>query len=237
MAGSFTVFEKFGDVCAALNEGDRKELIYAINMYGMFGETVELSYPLNALFISLREDIDNSKSARERGTKGGRPRSSQKVSGISKPEVSDNGKPEVPEDAEPEVSETQKPEVSEVAKPEVSKVPKPVVSGDREKTESQTNTDQTNTSQTSTDQASTGQTRKRGGRFAPPSVDEVRAYCSQKDYTFDPEAFCAFYASKGWKVGRQPMRSWRDACTTWQKRETARSPARRGGVLDEYARL
>ena len=70
-------------------------------------------------------------------------------------------------------------------------------------------------------------------RFVPPSVDEVRAYCAEKGYTFDPEAFVAFYESKGWKVGRNPMKSWQAACTTWQKRQGDRKEASH----DEYSNL
>lgn len=105
MASAFTIFEKFGDVCAALDEADRKELCYAICMYGMFGEEVELPYLLKAIFISLREDIDNSKESRMRGSKGGRPR--------TKRSVSDDSKQGVSESAKPPVSETEKPDVSE----------------------------------------------------------------------------------------------------------------------------
>ena len=38
---------------------------------GMFGQEVELPYLLKAIFISLKEDIDNSKESRMRGSKGG----------------------------------------------------------------------------------------------------------------------------------------------------------------------
>lgn len=105
MAEAFTVFEKFGDVCAELEESDRKELIYAINMYGMFGEEVELPYMLKALFISLKEDIDNSKAMRARGSKGGRPKGKPRVSEIEKPEVCERDEPTVCESEEQEVSD------------------------------------------------------------------------------------------------------------------------------------
>lgn len=66
---------------------------------------------------------------------------------------------------------------------------------------------------------------KKGGktreRFEPPTVAEVAAYVAEKGYGFDPEQFVAFYESKGWKVGSQSMRSWKAACTTWQKRHEA----------------
>ena len=61
-------------------------------------------------------------------------------------------------------------------------------------------------------------TKKREGRFAPPSVDEVAEYVRERGSQVDPEAFVDFYASKGWKVGSQPMKDWRAAVRTWEKR-------------------
>lgn len=52
-----------------------------------------------------------------------------------------------------------------------------------------------------------------------PTVDEVAAHIRAKGYTFDAEAFWAFYESKGWYVGNRPMKDWKSACVTWQKRE------------------
>ncbi len=132
MAAAFTMFEKFGDVCAALNEADRKELMYAICMYGMYGTEVELPYLLKAIFISLKEDIDNSKESRKRGSSGGRPR--------KRPGVSEDAKPGVSEDAKPVVSESEKQGVSEEAKPPVS--------DNAGKTESQTKPNQAKPNQT-----------------------------------------------------------------------------------------
>ena len=55
-------------------------------------------------------------------------------------------------------------------------------------------------------------------RFIPPSVDEVRAYCKERKNDIDPEAFVAFYASKGWKIGSSKMKDWKQAVITWEKR-------------------
>ena len=60
-------------------------------------------------------------------------------------------------------------------------------------------------------------------KFTPPIVEEVREHCQAKGYTFDPETFCAFYESKGWKVGKTTMKSWKAACVTWQKRQESAS--------------
>lgn len=55
-------------------------------------------------------------------------------------------------------------------------------------------------------------------RFKKPSVEEVRSYCIERDNGIDPETFINFYESKGWKVGRSPMKDWRAAVRTWEKR-------------------
>ena len=55
-------------------------------------------------------------------------------------------------------------------------------------------------------------------RFCPPTVDEVKAYILEKNYTVDAESFCDFYESKGWFVGKNKMKSWKAAVRTWQRR-------------------
>lgn len=47
-------------------------------------------------------------------------------------------------------------------------------------------------------------------------------YCQEKGYRIDPEAFVAFYASKGWMVGKSPMKDWKSAVVTWTKSERQR---------------
>ena len=63
----------------------------------------------------------------------------------------------------------------------------------------------------------------KGARFSPPSLAEVTDYCRERGNGVDPERFVDFYAAKGWKVGNQPMKDWRAAVRTWEKREE-RSP-------------
>lgn len=62
----------------------------------------------------------------------------------------------------------------------------------------------------------------------PPAIEDVRAYCAERANGVDAQAFIDFYASKGWKVGNQPMRDWQAAVRTWEKRDgrgTATKPA------------
>lgn len=78
-------------------------------------------------------------------------------------------------------------------------------------------------------------------RFAPPSVDEVRAYCQERRNQVDPERFVDFYASNGWKVGKNPMKDWRAAVRTWEKRDDNKPQAPPGRTLTDaqarHARL
>ena len=55
-------------------------------------------------------------------------------------------------------------------------------------------------------------------RFTPPTVEDVAAYCLERKNGIDAEEFCAFYSSKGWRVGSSPMRDWKAAVRTWEKK-------------------
>lgn len=55
--------------------------------------------------------------------------------------------------------------------------------------------------------------------FSPPSVDDVREYCREKGYNVDPERFVDYYTSNGWNVGRNPMKDWKAAVRSWNRKE------------------
>lgn len=54
-------------------------------------------------------------------------------------------------------------------------------------------------------------------RFAPPSVEDVKMYCTEKGYSMDAEHFVDYYTSNGWRVGRNPMKDWKAAVRNWNK--------------------
>ena len=56
-------------------------------------------------------------------------------------------------------------------------------------------------------------------RFTPPTVEEVRAYCTEKGYKVDPQRFVDYYTSNGWRVGKNPMKDWKAAVRTWNGKE------------------
>lgn len=56
-------------------------------------------------------------------------------------------------------------------------------------------------------------------KFKKPTLEELKAYIAENGYTFSAEAFMDYYESNGWKVGRNPMKSWQATCRTWQRHE------------------
>ncbi len=60
-------------------------------------------------------------------------------------------------------------------------------------------------------------------KFAPPSLEEVEAYCKERGNTVDAAQFIDFYASKGWFVGKVTMKDWKAAIRTWEKNRTTTS--------------
>lgn len=63
-------------------------------------------------------------------------------------------------------------------------------------------------------------------RFAPPSLEEVAAYCRERASAVDARRFVDFYASKGWQVGQSPMRDWKAAVRTWEARDASPTAGR-----------
>ncbi len=72
--------------------------------------------------------------------------------------------------------------------------------------------------------------------FKKPTFDEVNNYCLKRNNNVDAEAFIAFYGSKGWMVGSNKMKNWKQAIITWEKRE-AKKPKTMSKIdmqLNEY---
>lgn len=55
--------------------------------------------------------------------------------------------------------------------------------------------------------------------FMPPTVPEVEAYCLERGNGVDPRRFVDYYSANGWKVGKNPMKDWKAAVRTWERRE------------------
>ena len=60
--------------------------------------------------------------------------------------------------------------------------------------------------------------RKPSPKFVKPSPREVKEYIDSIAANVDSEKFWHHYEANGWKVGKNPMKNWKSAVSTWNKR-------------------
>ncbi|MHC4616784.1 MAG: hypothetical protein ACYTEQ_03425 [Planctomycetota bacterium] len=72
--------------------------------------------------------------------------------------------------------------------------------------------------------------------FVKPSIEELGEYIREKGLHVDAIAFWNHYEANGWKVGRNPMKSWQAALQTWERREKKEGVADATDDLSEHAR-
>lgn len=73
----------------------------------------------------------------------------------------------------------------------------------------------------------------------PPQVEDVAAYCKERQNAVDPQQWWDFYQSKNWMVGKNKMADWQAAVRTWENpgRTGEKSNGRiriKGGELDNW---
>ena len=54
-------------------------------------------------------------------------------------------------------------------------------------------------------------------KFKPPTVEEVKAYCKERNNNINAEQFVDFYTANGWKVGKNSMKDWKASVRTWER--------------------
>lgn len=54
--------------------------------------------------------------------------------------------------------------------------------------------------------------------FTKPTIEEINAYCLERNNGINAEAFYDFYESKGWYVGKNKMKDWKACVRTWENR-------------------
>ena len=57
----------------------------------------------------------------------------------------------------------------------------------------------------------------RAKRFVKPTVEEVEAYCKERNNNVDAKKFISHYDSNGWMVGKSSMKDWKGAVSTWER--------------------
>jgi len=50
----------------------------------------------------------------------------------------------------------------------------------------------------------------------PPKIEDVKAYCKERNNNVDAEKWYNFYEAKGWMIGKNKMKDWKAAVRTWE---------------------
>lgn len=55
-------------------------------------------------------------------------------------------------------------------------------------------------------------------KFSPPTLEEVKAYCSERNNSVDAERFFDYYSANGWVQGKgKPIKDWKACVRTWER--------------------
>jgi hypothetical protein len=64
---------------------------------------------------------------------------------------------------------------------------------------------------------------KSGGRpkLDKPTLEEIKAYCNERNNTVNPDAFFDYYEKVGWVYGKNktPIKDWKACVRTWERNE------------------
>lgn len=56
-------------------------------------------------------------------------------------------------------------------------------------------------------------------KFSKPTITDVADYCKERGNNVNATQFFNFYESKGWMVGKSPMKDWKAAVRTWEQKD------------------
>lgn len=61
--------------------------------------------------------------------------------------------------------------------------------------------------------------KEKSKRFVKPTLEQVDAYCRERNNNINAQTFIDFYEANGWVQGRagKPLKDWKAAVRTWEK--------------------
>ena len=210
----FTWYRSYYDALKELPAEEFRDIVLAVCAYALDGEEPELSGVARAIFTLIRPTLEVGRSKAENRSRAEQTSISAEQTG-NKPEQTKN-KPE----------QTQNKRKQTGNKPEQTRTPPEHPPQENE---------QANARPKERDTESQCAPPPPSGpkRFVPPTLAEVQSYVAQRQSPVDPQGFIDFYASKGWMVGKTPMKDWKAACRnaeTWERwsRTEASAPPKNG---------
>ena len=203
----FTWYRSYYDALKELPAEEFRDIVLAVCAYALDGEEPELSGVARAIFTLIRPTLEVGRSKAENRSRAEQTLLSAEQTG-NRPEQTKN-KPE----------QTQNKRKQTDNKPEQTRK-------EKEK-EKEREKESENDSYCSPPPPSGPK------RFVPPTLAEVQSYVAERQSPVDPQGFIDFYASKGWMVGKTPMKDWKAACRnaeTWERwsRTEASAPPKKG---------
>lgn len=203
----FTWYRSYYDALKELPAEEFRAIVLAVCAYALDGEEPELSGVARAIFTLIRPTLEVGRSKAENRSRAEQTPLSAEQTG-NRPEQTKN-KPE----------QTQNKRKQTDNKPEQTRK-------EKEK-EKEREKESENDSYCSPPPPSGPK------RFVPPTLAEVQSYVAERQSPVDPQGFIDFYASKGWMVGKTPMKDWKAACRnaeTWERwsRTEASAPPKKG---------
>lgn len=210
----FTWYRSYYDALKELPAEEFRDIVLAVCAYALDGEEPELSGVVRAIFTLIRPTLEVGRSKAENRSRAEQTSLSAEQTG-NRPEQTKN-KPE----------QTQNKPEQTGNKPEQTRN-KPEQTRKEKEKEKEREKESENDSYCSPPPPSGPK------RFVPPTLAEVQSYVAQRQSPVDPQGFIDFYASKGWMVGKTPMKDWKAACRnaeTWERwsRTEASAPPKNG---------
>lgn len=214
---SFVFYKSFLDAIELLPEGEQLKAFKLIAHYGANGELPEGEQTLaNAIFLMAKPNIDASKSKRADGKKGGRPSKESKETTVIENE--NHGY----EEEKTMVSEN---ENHGYAKPESNVDVNVNVNGNVN----------VNADVNVNGDVESKKGAKTNSRFTPPTREEAAAYAKEQGLTrVDLDKWFDYYASNGWKVGKNSMKDWRATLRNWNRNEVNTVRPSPAGVTQKF---
>lgn len=56
--------------------------------------------------------------------------------------------------------------------------------------------------------------------FKPPTLEEVSAYCMERNNNIQAQHFIDYYSARNWMLGKVKMKDWKAAVRTWERNDS-----------------
>lgn len=219
MAESFVFYGTWEEQLECLDPAIRGQFLEAIINYGLREEEPDFTGLARALWIGIKNDMDNAKARRIKNMENG------KLGGIKKALNAGTKKEQSSSNKEQEQADNAQVKEPLASPSECLATPsQPYLDVD---VDGNVDVDADVNAHSGTIAPQAPPKR----RFVKPTVDEIRAYCAERKNNIDAQHFWDYYEARGWKVGgRSAMKDWRAAVRTWEKNNFQTSPPKNHGM-------